>query len=43
MNRTYDIVNQDDFPKIKIGKRSYIPKSEFEKWIKNYTGKEYRL
>lgn len=43
MNRVYDIINCDDFPKIRIGKRSYISKSAFEQWVKNYTCKEYKV
>lgn len=43
INRAYDIVNQPDFPKITIGKRFYIPKDEFEKWVKGYVRKEYVL
>jgi len=43
MQRAYAIINQDDFPKITIGKRYYIPQKAFEKWAENYTGKEYVL
>ena len=43
INRAYDIVQQDDFPKIKIGKRYYIPQDEFEKWLKGYLRKEYKI
>lgn len=43
INRAYDIVNQRDFPKIKIGKRFYIPEDEFEKWLKIYLRQEYKL
>jgi uncharacterized membrane protein YvbJ len=39
--KAYAIINQNDFPKIKIGKQSYIPLEAFEQWKKNYTGKEY--
>lgn len=41
INRAYDIVNQRDFPKIKIGNRLYIPEEEFQKWCKSYLRKEY--
>lgn len=41
INRAYDIVNQKDFPKIKIGKRFYIPKDDYEEWLKSYIRKEY--
>lgn len=43
IHRAYDIVNQRDFPKIKIGKRFYIPNDEFENWLKIYIRKEYRI
>lgn len=43
INRAYDIVNQKDFPKITIGKRFYIPKDEYEKWLYSYTKKEYKI
>lgn len=43
INRAYDIVNQNDFPKIKIGGRIYIPEDEFEKWLKSYVRREYNL
>jgi predicted DNA-binding transcriptional regulator AlpA len=43
MSRAYDIVNQKDFPKIKIGKRAYIPPEAFQQWVKNYTYKTYVL
>lgn len=41
IHRAYDIVNQRDFPKIKIGKRYYIPQDEFEIWLTTYLRKEY--
>ena len=43
INRAYDIVNQKDFPKVKIGKRVYILEDEFEEWLRIYTGKEYEI
>ena len=43
INRAYEIVNQSDFPKIKIGKRFYIPEDEYEKWIATYLRKEYMV
>lgn len=43
IHRAYDIVNQRDFPKVRIGKRLYIPKDEFEIWLKTYLTKEYRI
>lgn len=43
LKKAYRIVNQPDFPKIIIGRGYYIPETAFEKWVKNYTGKEYVL
>lgn len=43
INRAYEIVNQKDFPKIKIGKRLYIPKDEYKKWLQSYVRKEYKI
>lgn len=43
VKKAYEIVNQPDFPKIKIGRDLYIPVQEYDKWIKKYTGKEYKL
>ncbi len=43
MSTAYELVEYSDFPKVKIGKRTYIPHEAFEKWIKNYTGKEYKV
>lgn len=35
----YQIVNQADFPKIKIGNRYKIPKDGLEKWVNDQGGK----
>ena len=43
IHRAYDIVNQRDFPKIKIGRQMFIPKADFEKWISTYLMKEYKI
>lgn len=42
-NKVYAIINQKDFPKIKIGGRYYIPKTEFTNWINNNLYKKYTL
>lgn len=42
-NRAYAIMNTNGFPKIQIGCRYYIPQKAFEKWVENYTFKEYHL
>lgn len=31
--RSYDLVNEKGFPKIKIGTRIVVPKDEFKLWI----------
>ena len=31
--RSYELVNEKSFPKIKIGTRIVIPKDEFQLWI----------
>lgn len=41
--KTYAIINQNDFPKIKIGKDIRIPKTEFEKFMKKLLYKEYDI
>lgn len=45
--RSYELVNEKGFPKIKIGTRIVVPKDEFKLWIqkqikkdKNYVRKE---
>lgn len=43
IKKAYSIVRQEDFPKITIGRQYYIPCSAFNRWIKNYTGKEFQL
>ncbi len=43
INRAYDIVRKDTFPKIKIGRRFYIPKDGLERWMEAYTYKEFHV
>lgn len=43
LKKAYQIVGQEDFPKITIGRIYYVPEEEFDKWIKRYTGKTYTL
>lgn len=43
MNRVYDIINSNGFPKIKIGNRYYIPEEAFLLWLKQYTYKEFHI
>ena len=32
-NVAYNLMNSKDFPSIQVGKRLYVEKKEFEKWI----------
>lgn len=32
-NKAYDLVNQNDFPKIKIGRNIIIPKEDLKKYL----------
>lgn len=34
INQTYTLIKRTDFPKIRIGQKYLVPKSEFEGWIK---------
>lgn len=43
INTAYDLVNQRDFPKIRIGKRNYIPREEFLEWVSTYLRKKYKI
>lgn len=42
-DKTYKLVNQVDFPKIRIGKSYRIPRKSFEIFINNYMGMDYDL
>jgi predicted DNA-binding transcriptional regulator AlpA len=33
----YDLVNQDDFPKVRVKKRILIPKDPFVQWLDKQT------
>ena len=37
--RSYELVNEKGFPKIKIGTRIVVPKDEFKLWIQKQTKK----
>lgn len=39
INQAYQIVHSNGFPKIQIGRKIYIPKDKFEKWINGNIGK----
>lgn len=33
----YELIQEDDFPSLRIGKRIVIPKEELRKWISTHT------
>ncbi len=37
-NKIYQIVRTEEFPKIMIGKKIYIPINEFNEWKKKHIG-----
>lgn len=41
--KAYLIVNNSTFPKIKIGRQFFIPKSEYQKWVKRHLYKSIAL
>lgn len=43
IKRAYEIIKRNSFPKITLGERYYIPKEEFENWLKTYTYKEFHI
>ena len=39
--KMYELVNQPDFPKVKMGRKILIPESEFNNFMKRYLYKTY--
>ena len=39
----YKLINQPDFPKMKIGKKWLIPKSKFESFMSRWSNKCYEF
>ena len=33
----YELIQEDDFPSLRIGKRIVVPKEELRKWISTHT------
>ena len=33
----YELIQEDDFPSLRIGKRIVVPKEELSKWISTHT------
>ena len=38
----YALVNREDFPKIRIGRRIRIPREGFERWLREHEGMQVR-
>lgn len=36
-NQAYDLVNRDDFPKIRVGRKILIPRDAFLRWLEKQT------
>lgn len=41
--KAYTLVNEKDFPTIRIGKSIRIPQKDFEKWLENNLYKTYEM
>lgn len=33
--KAYELVHQDGFPTVRLGKRILVPRDDFENWLKN--------
>jgi excisionase family DNA binding protein len=38
MNKAYELVNKEDFPKVRIGNRYIILRNKLEEWLDNNIG-----
>lgn len=38
MNKAYDLVNKEDFPKVRVGSRYIILRNRLEEWLDNNIG-----
>lgn len=38
MNKAYELVNKEDFPKVRIGNRYIILRNRLEEWLDNNIG-----
>ena len=43
INKAYELVNQDDFPKVKFGRTFLIPKAKVNEWVNRNMYKTYAL
>ena len=39
-NTVYSLMKDKDFPSVKIGRKYYVPKKEFERWYTNKANKK---
>ena len=38
ISSTYELMQQNDFPVLRIGNRKVVPKDRFRAWVDQYTG-----
>ncbi|TYQ13093.1 UNVERIFIED_CONTAM: excisionase family DNA binding protein [Acetivibrio alkalicellulosi] len=38
MNKAYDLINQQQIPNVRVGRKILIPKQALEKWLEESTG-----
>ena len=38
ISSTYELMQQNDFPVLRIGNRKVVPKEQFRAWIDQFTG-----
>lgn len=41
--KTYQLFKSPSFPSMKIGRDLRIEKRKFDKWVSDYSGREYKL
>ena len=41
--KTYEMINQKDFPKVRLGKNIWVPASELERFMKKSLFKTYEI
>lgn len=42
-NTAYDIMNSSGFPSIRVGRKIFVEKEEFEKWLQKNAGKRIKI
>ena len=38
ISSTYELMQQNDFPVLRIGNRKVVPKEKFHEWVESFTG-----